>query len=137
MLSRLFPSLAKVLSVGNTAGGTNLVLDDAQGYSEHQSTATPSGTTQTVDFNEGNSQTIDLGSATGNVTLTLSNPQAGASYVLIFIQGATARNIVWPANVKWPNAGAPTISTGNDDIDVISLFYDGTNFYGSFNQDHG
>ena len=36
-------------------------------------TLTPVGTTQTIDFDLGNIQTLDLSSATGDVTLTLSN----------------------------------------------------------------
>ena len=105
-----------------------------QAYSEHQATVTPSGTTQTIDWNEGNSITIDLDSASGDVTLTLSNPAPGASYVIKVIQGATARDLIWPATVLWSGGSAPVISTTNNDVDMVSLFYDGANFYGSFSQ---
>lgn len=91
-------------------------------------TLVPSGTTQTVNWDNGNAQVIDLGSATGNVTLTLSNPIAGATYLLKVIQGATARQFVYPTSVKWSNGIEPEISTGNDEEDLISLFYDGTNY---------
>lgn len=99
-------------------------------------TLTPSGTTETVNFDNGNSHIIDFGSATGDVTLTLSNPVAGKTYLIKFIQGATARNAIWPAAVLWPSGGiAPIISTGNDEEDIITLWYDGTNYYGTFNKD--
>lgn len=89
-------------------------------------TSTPSGTTQTVDWNNGNFQILTLASATGDVTLTLSNPAPGAAYSLKIIQHASsAKNIVWPATVKWPDGVAPVISTGASAIDVVSLVWDG------------
>lgn len=95
-------------------------------------TVTPTATTQTVNFDLGNTQKINLGSATGDVTVTLSNAQTGGLYRIFAIQGATARNLLWPASVKWPQGQAPILSTGNGDIDVIELYYDGTSFYGSW-----
>jgi hypothetical protein len=88
----------------------------------------PTGTTQTIDFNNGNIQVIDLNSATGTVTLTFENARSGTNLLLKVIQGATARNITWPAAVIWPGGSAPTISHTEDDIDIVSIIYDGTNY---------
>jgi hypothetical protein len=88
----------------------------------------------TIDLDDANSTVWDLQAATGDVTLTLSNGQAGASYIIKIIQGSTARNVTWPASVKWPGGTAPTISTTDDDVDLISLYFDGTNYYGTFGQ---
>lgn len=92
----------------------------------------PTGTTQTVDFNNGNIQKLSLSSATGDVTLTLSNPNQGALYTLFVTQGATPYNLVFPGNVKWPQGQAPILSSTNGAIDKIMLYYDGTNFYGDW-----
>jgi len=92
----------------------------------------PVGTTQTIDFNLGNNELLDLGSASGDVTLTLSNPQAGAFYLMLVTQGATARDLIWPANVKWPGAQKPILSTVNGAVDKIILYYNGTNYYGDW-----
>ena len=56
---------------------------------------TPTGTTATIDLNGGNMQTINLGSASGDVTLTLTVPSGTCSAVgsILANQGATARNI--------------------------------------------
>ena len=94
-------------------------------------TLTPAGTTQAIDFGTGNIQTLSLASATGNVTLTFSNPAAGATYILKVIQGASARDVVWPASVKWMQAMTPTITATSGAIDLITLFYDGTNYFGT------
>ena len=96
-------------------------------------TLTPSGTTQTVDFNNGNTQKVDLSSATGTVTLTLSNPQTGGLYRIFLIQGATPRSITWPATVKWPQGVAAILSTTNGSVDVCELYYDGSNYLSDWN----
>jgi hypothetical protein len=96
-------------------------------------TLTPSGTTQTVDFNNGNTQKINLGSATGTVTVTLSNPQTGALYRIFLIQGATPRTVAWPATVKWPQGVAAILSTSNGAVDVVELYYDGSNYLSDWN----
>lgn len=110
------------------ANSGNIAASSGQIYSSMPTTHVPTGTTQTINWDDGNGQVIDLGSATGDVTLTLNKPKAGATYLLKVIQGATARQFVYPANVKWSNGVEPEISTGNDEEDLISLFYDGTNY---------
>lgn len=93
---------------------------------------TPAGTTQTLNFNLGNIQRISLASATGDVTLTLSNPIEGGIYLIQVTQGATPRDLIWPASVKWPQAQKPILSTSNGQIDLVSLMYNGTNYLGSW-----
>ena len=99
-------------------------------------TVTPTGTTQTIDLSTSTSFVIDLGSASGDVTVTLSNPSSGESYVIKIIQGATARDITWPASVLWNEDGVQVVSTTDDDEDTVGLWYDGTNFYGLWAQDY-
>ncbi len=99
-------------------------------------TVTPTGTTQTLDLDLSNSFTIDLGSASGDVTLTLDNPRSGESYIIKIIQGATARDITWPASVLWDDNGVQIVSTTDDDEDTVGLWYDGTNFYGLWAQNY-
>lgn len=94
----------------------------------HAATLTPSGTTQTIDFDNGNIQTLDLGSATGTVILTLSNPQQGARYLLFVIQGSPARDLTFPASVKWPQGQQIILSTANNAVDYIDMYYDGASY---------
>jgi len=95
--------------------------------SQSPSTLTPSGTTETVDWDNGSSQVIDLGSATGNVTLTLSNPDNGFSYQIPFIQGATARSVVLPSAVLMSDGtSAPHTlvpNTTDNSVSVLTLTY--------------
>lgn len=85
--------------------------------------------------------TIDLSLASGAVvtlthstTLALSNPQTGAAYVFEIVQGASSYTVAWPGTVTWPGGVAPTISTANGAVDVITLYWNGTSYRGSFLQ---
>ena len=67
-------------------------------------TNTPTGTTQTITLNSGNHQTLDLGSATGAVTTTLTVPSSSAAGTIIVLQGATVRDITWVVSsgtIQW------------------------------------
>lgn len=112
---------------------TSAKLANNIGFKQNASTLTPAGTTQTVNFNDGLIQKLNVGSASGDVTVTLSNPITGAYYKLFIIQGATARDVIWPAAVKWPQAQKPILSTVSGDVDIINLYYDGTNYFGDWN----
>lgn len=87
--------------------------------------------TPTVNWDNSNVQYISM---QGNITtLTLSNPQDGARYILLLQQDATGgRTVAWPASVKWPGGTAPTLSGANK-MDVIGLIYNGasTNYLAS------
>lgn len=99
------------------------------------STLTPAGTTQTIDFNNGIIQVLDLGTASGNVAVTLSNSQQGGIYKIFIIQAAVAKEITWPGTVKWPQAQSPILSTTNDAVDCITLIYVGGVYYGDWQVD--
>ena len=122
-----------VTNTGNVGIGTispvsKLQISGGQVSVDIPSTLTPTGTSQAIDWNKGNVQVINLASATGNVTLTLNNPVAGATYALKVVQGINARNVTWPASVKWPSGTPTVISSSNGAIDLITLFYDGSNY---------
>lgn len=95
------------------------------------STVTTAGTTATIDWANGVGQNFDAQGSSGNITFTFSNPASGASYVLLLQQGSTARTYTWPASVKWLGGTAPTVSTTDNDIDMVTFFYNGTNYIGS------
>lgn len=115
--------------------GNNRV-SDGQLYSVQEDLAgTGSGTTDTIDWDLGNAQVIDLNDYSGDVTLTLVNPNAGASYIVKVIQQAVATDVVWPAAVLWQGGTAPVITTDDNAVDVISCYYDGADYLCNFGQD--
>jgi len=94
-----------------------------QGYTEQHDSLAGNAT---VNWNDGNVQYIQL--ASGANTFTPSNPQDGATYILQIKQPSSgaAGTVTWGASVKWPAATAPTLTTTNDYIDVVTLIYNGT-----------
>ena len=86
-----------------------------------------SSSSLTIDWKESPYQEIIL---TGNCTLTFTDGGQGR-YQLKIKQDATGnRAITWPASVKWIEDTAPTLSTDNTAEDIISFYFDGTNYYG-------
>ena len=86
-----------------------------------------SGTTKTINWTNGNKQYITL---TGNCTFTFTAPSGPTNILLRIIQDATGgRTITWPAGVKWPSAVVPTLSTTASAEDIVTCYYNGTNYY--------
>lgn len=83
--------------------------------------------TITPDVANGTIQKITL---TGNVTFSaFANPVAGQSLTLIVTQDATGSRTL-TSTMKF-SGGTKTLSTAANSIDIISVFYDGTNYYAS------
>lgn len=120
--SQLPPTALTDNTIGPTQLEKNLALTQ-------QATKTPAGTTETIDWDDGNKAAIDLSSATGDVSLTLSNPIAGAQYRLLVAQGGTKRNIVWAGNVLFPADEEPTQYQEINSNNMILMEYDGANYY--------
>lgn len=119
-------------------GGSGIAVNSASGtttisQSNAEFNAGNSGTTKTLDLNNGPAQLLTL---TGNVTLTISNQQAGGAYLIRLATGTGSFTVTWPVAVKWPNATAPTITTAASKVDLINLYSDGTTFYGSYSQNY-
>ena len=96
---------------------------------------TPNGTTQAIDLANNLSHKLDLGSATADVTLTLTGQKLGVSYIIEVTQhSSTARNIVFPSSVDWAGGTAPTISPAANAVDTIVLWWNGARFRGVYSQ---
>jgi len=104
---------------------TTIKLSKNYGYTQAP-TVTPVGTSQTLDFNLGNVQKLDLGSATDNVTVTLNNMLAGSRYIILIVQAATPRNISWPASVKWAQGQKVILSDTVSSVNYVDGYYDGS-----------
>lgn len=87
-----------------------------------------SSTADTIDWNEGPNHKSTM---TGNCTYTFTAPAGPGHLQLKLVQDATgSRTATWPGTVKWPGGTAPTLSTGANEIDIISFYWDGTNYFG-------
>ena len=87
----------------------------------------------TVSWNNANVQRYTTNTAT--TTFTFTDPQVGATYILIIRQSATGSQVLaWPITVKWPGGTTPTMTTTANRYDIYTFIYDGTSYYGSFVQ---
>lgn len=135
-------SATYTVKLPNTLGLTQasgLVTSDANGVVsfdngtiEESTTITSSSNAATLNLRDGNSFLHDL---TENVTYTFSNPAASGKlsmFTLKIIQDSSARTITWPSSVDWAAATAPTLSAGNNNVDVFVFFTidGGTTYYG-------
>ena len=101
-----------------------------------QQTITYNVTTTTVDWGAGNKASMTFGA--GNIgTFAFTNPPKTSNLVLKIIQDGTGSRVVttWDTDIKWAGGTAPTLSTGANDIDIISFYFDGTNFFGVISKD--
>ena len=109
----------------------NAALKFNAGYIENINTLT-SSTTITVDCSLASIHTVTLGVSTGFVITNL--PTGGTVTLIITQDGSGSRTATFGTDgssaVKFPG-GAPTLSTGAGDIDVVTIINDGTNFLGN------
>lgn len=114
---------AKFAVVGNlvVTGGTN---------SAAQAQTLTAGGSIDWDMDNGTFATVTLdGNRTFNAPTNLKN---GGSYLLIVKQDGTGSRVpFWNAVFKWPGGSSPLLSTGPNQVDIISFVSDGTNLYGS------
>jgi hypothetical protein len=92
-------------------------------------TVAGSGGTVNISFASGNIVNLTL---TASTTLTLSGHVVG-TYIIKVIQGGSGSyTLTYPASVKWSGGTAPTLTTAVGKIDIITLFHDGTDFFGTY-----
>ena len=89
-----------------------------------------STSTTTLDLSTGNVLQVVL---TGSTTLAFSNPKVG-TYIIKIKQDETGnRSLTFPT-IKWADAAVPTITTTPNAVDLITIIYDGVDYYGSILQ---
>jgi len=90
-----------------------------------------SGNADTITWTAAQKQKSNL---TDDCTFTFVAPAGPCNLILKLEQGTGfPHTVTWPTGgtgVKWPSGTAPTLSTGDGDIDIIALYYDGTAYYG-------
>ena len=94
--------------------------------------ALTSGAAVTIDFADGQNQTLEL---TANTTITLADPPGVGHYQLRLVQDTTGgRTVTWSgiAETAWlASATWPTINSDADGQTFVNLFWDGASWYGS------
>lgn len=93
--------------------------------SRGQYTAFVSGAYSINFANHGPAQLLTL---TGGATLTLAGGVAGGSYVVALEQDSSGSHSITFTNAQFPGGTAPTFSTAASKIDLIRVYFDGTDY---------
>ena len=92
-----------------------------------------SGTAITINFGVNQKQKLTLNA---NTTLTFTAPPGVGNFLLKIVQDGTGgRLITWPNTIRWTLNARPILTSNANAIDIVSFYYDGTNYFGvtSFN----
>lgn len=123
-----------IIADGDVAFLNNMLLTGQ--FSSTKQTLTY-GTTTTWNWNSGTNAEVTL---TGNITtFTISNAVAGTTATIRMIQDGTgSRTTVLPGSSKVVNGGAGviTLSTAASSIDLLTVYYDGTNYYWTYGKNY-
>ena len=91
-------------------------------------------TSATIAISAGTVITATLTASTA-CTFTMPTATAGKSFVLLLKQAASTGNgTATFTGVKWPTAGAPTITATAGKMEILTFISDGTNWYGTYIQ---
>ena len=119
-------TILKQRNAANTGWNTILAGSTGPTYAAH---ASP-GATLTLDFSAATTHQVGLNA---NCTFTFTNPTAGGVYVLHLLQDATgSRTVTWPATVKFPGGTTFVLTTTLSKLDIITLSWNGTNYFAVF-----
>lgn len=106
----------------------------AGAFFDAETSVSSSAGAATFDWPQNNKQKITL---TENITsLTLTAPNGPCNLIMKITQGAGPYTITWPASVLWQGGTAPTLSTTNGAVDIVSMYFDGTNYYAVWSGDY-
>lgn len=123
-----------VTSVGNAATIALSVVHAWTGAQYFAQASLTDAATITWNANTQQAAYVLLTSAVGGTRVlgAPSNLHAGATYTLIVQQSSTGTNaLTYNAVFKWPGGTVPTLSTGNNAIDILTFITDGTSMFGA------
>ena len=87
------------------------------------------GAAKTIDWTAGNYQSIVLDSTP--TALTFTPPPGIASVHLFLIQDSGgSKTVTWPT-IKWAQGVVPTLSSAGDAVDIVTLVWTGSEWYGA------
>ena len=87
-----------------------------------------SGTSKAIAWDNGNNQKVLI---TGAVALTFTAPTNPGKFTIIIKQDSSGHAYTLPT-IKWVGGLAPTLSSTANAIDILTVLYDGSAYYGSF-----
>lgn len=123
------------LASGNYYGGTNANFSGTSSVTEYGYNlieAPPTAVTGSGTVNVNMKKRSFTVAPSGNITLNLQTPVSGRSYLFEIQQGVTPYTVGFTQTIKW-REGTPFVATVSANArDIVSLYYNGTDYYGTF-----
>jgi hypothetical protein len=115
------------VDVAGTVSTENLRITKLAYYDEVYDNGN-SGTSKTIDWTNGNKQKVTM---TGNCTFTFTAPTGPCEGKLVMKQDATGGRTTTFPTMKKLDGSAFVFNTAANATNILSWFYDGTNYYGA------
>jgi hypothetical protein len=103
----------------------------AKRYTQYATAAISSTSTTNIDLSYGNVLQVDL--ANSITSITFSNESVG-TYLIKFKQTLGSKTVNFPDSWLWSGGVEPVVSATLGRTDIITLIYDGTNYYAAIVQ---
>lgn len=115
---------------GVTVSNATLVSSQVNAYTEGVLAVGSTGNAVTLNIANA---TVITATLTANCTWTMPGNTAGKSFILLLKTGNGGFTSTF-TNVKWVGNTAPTITTANNSMDILTFIADGSNWYGNYAQ---
>jgi hypothetical protein len=97
-------------------------------------TQTTVGLSTTINWNDGQKQHLNLDETT--TTLLFTDPPGIGNFTLVVQQTGGSFEITgWDADIIWLGGTAPTFLDASGSFRLLSFYYDGTRYFGEFNDE--
>lgn len=117
---------------GGQDAGNNLIENLSQGTFNSEYDNGTVSTDTTIDWTNGQKQVITL---SGSITLSFTAPNGPCNLTLRIVQDSTGgRTLTWPTSVLWPAGSKMGLSSSANAEDVLSIYYNGSNYYAVLNK---
>jgi len=103
----------------------------AKRYTQYATAAISSITTTSIDLSTGNVFQVDL--ANSITSINFSNEAVG-TYLIKFKQTVGSKTVNFPNTWLWSGGAEPVVSATLGRTDIVTLIYDGTNYYAAIVQ---
>ena len=115
--------------VARFTDGGDLKITNTVYFAAETANTIADGATGAIDWNVSQKQNLTI-TGTG-ITVNFTDP-AGACNLLLRVTQGDGSDVIgtWDGDIKWAGGSAPTLSTGNGEIDILSFYYDGSKYYG-------
>jgi len=120
-------------SLGSYDAGDNSITNQLTATFSGEHDNGTQGSNYTIDWGNGQKQVITL---SGSITLSFTDPSGPSNLILRVVQDSTGgRDLTWPSSVLWPGGSKTALSDVASAEDVVSLYYNGTNYYAQMGED--